>query len=340
MTWHVYVTIAGEGRIARFEMDPATAALTMAEDTTAPGRPAPIAVSPDETRLYVARREALRLESFARDPVSGELTSLGEIAVENDPCFMGMDRRGRFLLSACYLGERAAVHGLDATGALLAPPIEWRHTGRGAHYFETDRSNRYAFVPHIHGAGAANAIFQFLFDEETGQLTPNRPDRAVPAGPDGPRHFCWHPTRELVYSSDEQGCSVTTWAFDAGEGTLRPLATTSTLPAGWEGENTCAQIRLTPDGRFLYAPNRGHDSIACFRIDEASGLPRPNGHAAAEPRPRVFAITPDGRHLLSAGQDSGRLRVFAINQENGGLDLLDTHEVGADPMWVAVLTAG
>ncbi len=339
MVWHVYVTISGEGRIARLEMDPATAVLEMIEDVKAPGRPAPIAVSPDETVLHVGRRDDLRLESFRRDRQTGALASIGEIPVENDPCYMGMDGSGRYLLSAYYIGERAAVHGTDGEGALLHPPIEWRHTGRGSHYFETDRSNRFAFVPHIHGNGAANAIFQFRFDSESGCLASNDPDRVAPAGDDGPRHFCWHPARDLLYASNEQGCSVTTYAFDTTAGTLRPLATAPTSPEDWEGPNTCAQIRLTPDGRFLYAANRGHDSLACFAIDASSGEPSAIGHAEAEPTPRVMAITPDGRHLLSAGLDSGSIQVFAIDQGSGALDLLAVHEVGAQPMWISVLAA-
>lgn len=339
MIWHVYVTISGEGRIARLAMNPATAELTNVEDIPAPGRPAPIAVSPDGTFLHVGRRDDLKLESFRRDPGTGGLTSIGEVPVENDPCYMGMDRSGRYLLSAYYIGERAAVHGVDAAGALAHPPIEWRHTGRGSHYFDTDRGNRFAFVPHIHGNGAANAIFQFRFDAENGRLTPNDPDRVAPGGDHGPRHFCWHPTRDLIYASDEQGCSVTTYAFDPESGTLRPRATVPTLPEGWEGRNTCAQIRLTPNGQYLYAANRGHHSLACFAIDPASGEPNPIGHAEAESTPRVMAITPDGRHLLSAGLDSGRIRVFGIDQDSGRLELLAIHEVGAQPMWISVLAA-
>ncbi len=339
MSLHVYITVSGEGRIARLEMDPATAALRPVEDIPAPGRPAPIAVSPDGRQLHVARRDDLIIESFRRDPVGGGLASIGEIAVDSDPCYMGMDRAGRFLLSAYYMGERAAVHAIGAEGAARHPPIEWRHTGRGSHYFETDRGNRFAFVPHIHGAGGANAIFQFRFDPESGRLTPNQPDRVSPGGDVGPRHFCWHPTRDLLYASNEQGCSVTTYAFDSQRGTLAPLGTVPTLPEGWRGKNSCAQIRLTPDGRFLYAANRGHDSLACFALDEASGEPRAIGHAETEATPRVMAITPDGRFLLSAGLDSGRVRAFSIPQDTGVLELLATYEVGAQPMWITILPA-
>jgi 6-phosphogluconolactonase len=138
------------------------------------------------------------------------------------------------------------------------------------------------FVPHIFREDAPNAIFQFRFDAATGALTPNDSGRCAPNGPDGPRHFRFHPTKNIVYVSNEQGCSVTVYAMDPNAGTLSPLQTISTLSEDWAGESKCSQIRLTPDGQFLYAPNRGHDTIAEFAIDPDTGLLTAMGHAIAE----------------------------------------------------------
>jgi len=339
MAYHVYVTVSGEGRIARYSMDGATAALTHAGDHAAAGRPAPVAITPDRRFMYVARRDDLLISSYAIDPASGALSELGSIPTETDPCHMSTDRSGRWLLSAHYLGETAAVHRIGEDGCAQQPAVEWRHTGRGAHCFQTDPSNRFAFVPHIEGNGGLNAILQFRFDAASGRLAPNAPPAVKPAGLDGPRHYCFHPSRDVVYVSNEQGCSVSVYDFGREAGTLALRQTISTLPNDWRGKNTCAQINITPDGRYLYAPNRGHDSLAEFAVDADDGGLTALGRAPAEATPRAFAIDPAGRFLLSAGLDSGRLATYRIDQASGHLERIATTEVGKAPMWVTILPA-
>ena len=339
MLYHVYVSVSGEGRIARYRMNARTGALDPQGDVAAPGRPAPIAIDPDRHFLHVARRDDLLIDSFAIDGASGDLRKIGSIPIAVDPCHMAVDRSGRYLLSAYYLGERAAVHAIGGDGAVTDPPVEWRHTGRGAHCLRTDPTNRFAFVPHIDGNGALNAILQFRFDAATGALTPNLPAKVVLEPGVGPRHFCFHPDKDLLYFSNEQGSSVSTYAFEPDSGTLAGLQTVTTLPEGWSGENKCAQLHMTPDGRFLYAPNRGHDSIAQFAVDQDNGLLTPLGQVKAEAVPRSFAIDPAGRFLLSAGLETGRLATYRIGGD-GRLARIATREVGKLPMWVAIISAG
>ena len=169
------------------------------------------------------------------------------------------------MLSAYYYQSTAAVHTVNSNGAATVPPIEWRYTAGGAHAIQTDLSNRFAFVPHIANRGP-NEILQFKFDENTGRLTPNDPPRHSPQEYLGPRVFVFHPTRDIVYFSDEQGSSVTAYNLDPSAGTLAPFQTISTLPEGNSEGNTCSQIQITPSGTFLYAPNRGHNSVASFTI--------------------------------------------------------------------------
>ena len=337
MSYHVYVTLAGDDRIARFSMAAATGMLDRMEDIAVVGRPAPIAIDPTESFLYFGRRRSCEITSFRIDRASGALAALGTIPLESDPCYMATDRSGGYLLSAYYLAEHAAVHRIGADGVVTHPPIEWRHTGRGAHCFQTDPSNRFAFVPHISGGGAPNAIFQFRFDPTTGRIAPNDPAQVAPDGPVGPRHFCFHPSGEIVYFSNEQGGSVSSYAFDDSAGTLSHRQSVSTLPDGWSGENKCSQIQITPDGRFLYAANRGHDSIAGFAVEAGSGDLHPLGQAPAEPVPRAFSLDPAGRYLLSAGLESGRLAVYRIDDATGQLAQITVFEVGSEPMWISVV---
>ncbi|MEX2617174.1 MAG: lactonase family protein [Alphaproteobacteria bacterium] len=337
--YHVYVTVSGEGRIARFSMDPETGILRFKGNTFASGRPAPLAMTPDRRFAYVARRDDLKLTSYALDSMSGMLTEINTIPVEFDPCYLGTDRTGRWLLSACYLGHKAGVHRIGDDGSLEYPPVEWLTTARGAHCFRTDRSNKFAFVPHIDGHGAPNTIYQFKFDEKTGRITPNESAKVKQPKKTGPRHFTFHPTKDILYFSNEQGCSVSAYRFDPKAGTLSRFQTVTTLPKGWKGDNTCAQIHMTPCGRFLYAPNRGHDSIAQFAVNPDTGKLKALGHVEAEPRPRTFNIDPAGKFLVSAGLDSGRLRTYRIG-EDGRLEQTGSTTVGKDPMWVSIVPAG
>lgn len=335
--YHVYVSISGEDRLARYRMDAATGALDFVEDIALSGRPAYAATDPDRRTLYVARKSALQISSFAIHPETGDLSEIGAVPIYADPAYIATDRSGRFLFSASYFDGRIGVHSIGNDGAAIGPPVEWRDTGMRAHCIEADPSNRFVFVPHIYRDDSPHTIWQFRFDAATGKLTPNRPDRCDPPGPDGPRHLCFHPEKPIVYFSNEQGCSVAAYALNTETGTLSHIRTVTTLPQGWTGESKCSQIRMTPCGRFLYAPNRGHDSIAIFAVDPDSGDLKPVGHAAAETIPRAFQIDPKGRFLLSAGHESGRLAVYRIEDGSGQLERIATHLLGTLPMWITIL---
>jgi 6-phosphogluconolactonase len=334
----VYVALQGDDQIARFTLDSATGDLEPAGAVAVPGGPAPMAIDPAQQVLHVAQRGACTLSSYRIDQRTGDLSLIGTVSLPTDPCYISTDRRGRFLLSAYYEGRGVAVHPIGADGAVADPPVERRETARGAHCFQTDPSNRFAFVPHIAGRGP-NEIWQFRFDQETGRLTPNTPPKAIPPGEIGPRHYCFHPTKDIVYFSNEQGCSVTAYRLDTSAGTLSALQTVSTLPEGYAGRNSCAQIRMTPSGQFLYAPNRGHNSIASFAVDASTGLLTPTGHAPAEPVPRAFNLDPDGTFLLAAGLESGHLTGYRIGGA-GRPEPLRTYPVGTRPMWVSILRLG
>ena len=332
---HMYITISAEDRIARYEVDEGTGELAHVGDVRTAARPAPLAVSPAGDRMYVGCRDEIAISSYAIDD-SGALAHIGDVAVDNDPCYLATDRSGRFLLSAYYEGGLCAVHAIGDDGAVTAPPVEWLATAKGAHSMQTDASNRFAFVPHISGGTGPNAIFQFRFDAETGHITPNTPARVEMDAELGPRHFCFHPSKDILYFSDEQGCSVTAYNFDAEAGTLSAFQTISTLPEGFAERNSCSQIQIAPSGEYLYAPNRGHNSIACFSVDADSGALTAIGHAESEAVPRAFSVDPSGQFLYAAGLDTGRLAAYRI-EGNGTLTRFATYDVGEEPMWVLII---
>ena len=334
---HMYVALQDDDRISIFTMDPSTGALSWQEDVAVEGGPAPLALSPDKRVLHVGRRGSQEISSYRVDPRTGSLSFLGTAPLQGEPVYVSTDRTGRFVLSAYYYQSTAAVHAVDDDGAVAFPPVEWRYTAHGAHAILTDRSNRFAYVPHIANRGP-NRIYQFRFDERTGRLAPNDPPFHAPREYLGPRALAFHPFLDVVYFSDEQGSSVTAYAIDPERGTLAPLQTISTLPVGYGGNNTCSQIRISASGEFLFAPNRGHDSVASFRVDAATGRLTAAGRVGTEPVPRAFGLDPDGRFLFAAGQRSGRLASYRVDHESGDLTPLETYEVGNNPMWVLTTT--
>jgi 6-phosphogluconolactonase len=336
MAFAMYVSLQGDDKILRFALDADTGQLQPRGEVAVSGGPAPMAVHPSGAYLYVARRGERAISSFAIDARSGALDLIAAVELPSDPPFLFPDRSGRFLLSAYYAAGHVAVHPIGADGAVHGPPIEWIETATGAHSVQTDRFNRFAFLPHIADRGP-NEIWQFRFDGKTGRLTPNEPAKVTPQAGSGPRHFCFHPVHNTVYFCNEQACSVTTYSLDPSAGTLAPLQTISTLPEGFTAPNTCAEIRVAASGRFVYASNRGHNSIACFAVDSSTGLLTAAGHAPTEAVPRAFTLDPAGRFLYAAGQESGRLASYKIDWDTGMLQPLETLPLGSRPMWLSIV---
>ena len=346
----LYVGLQDEDKIVAFDIDTETGALTRQAEVPASGGPSGLAISPDRRTLYVGHRTVPAISSFRIDQRTGALTLLGTVSQQHAPTFMAPDRTGTHLLCAYYQGGGAAVHRLGADGAVGAPSLAWLATATGAHAIATDRSNRFAFVPHIARLNdnvleppknnpGPNVIFQFKYDAQPGSLAPNSPLRVEQTETLGPRHYCFHPSLDLVYFSNEQGCSVSAYRLDNATGTLSAVQTITTLPAGFTARNTCSQIHLTPSGRLLYVGNRGHNSIAGFAVD-ASGRLTPAGQASTEPVPSAFCLDPAGRFVFAAGSASGRLASYRINEETGALTPLTTYAVGQRPQAVLATRLG
>ena len=333
-----YVSFQGDDRVSIFTMDPGTGKLDWQRHIAVGGGPAPMAIDPGKNVLYVGKRDTQEISSYRIDHPTGGLSLIGTVPLQGEPVHLSTDRTGRFVLSAYYYQDTVAVHSVNSYGVIAFPPVEWRYTANAAHAINMDRSNRFAFVPHVDNRGGPNAIFQFKLDENTGRLTPNTPPMYSLEKNVGPRHICFHPTLNVLYSSDEQGSSATAYSLDPSAGTLSHLQTISTLPEGYRGTNTCSQIQVSPSGKFLFVPNRGHNSIASFRIDSSTGRLVTAGRVPTEPGPRAFSLDPEGNVLVVSGRESGRLASYRVNQDSGELTPLETYEGGDTPMWVLITT--
>jgi 6-phosphogluconolactonase len=343
----LYVGLQDADKIAVFLIDDAGRLAKQSEVPVA-GGPSVMAVGIERRVLYVGQRGGPAITTFRIDPKTGGLSAAGTAAQQHAPTFLAPDRTGRFMLVAYYQGGGAAVFRLAGDGTVGEASQEWLATATGAHAIATDRSNRFAYVPHIarvqdnvleppKNIPGPNTIMQFRFDAETGRLSANAPPQVAQPDLVGPRHFCFHPGLDLVYFSNEQGCNVTAYRIDPDSGTLAPLQMASTLPAGFDARNTCSQIHLTPSGRFLYVGNRGHNSIAGFSVAPGTGLLTLSGHAATEAVPSAFCLDPEGKFLFAAGTASGRLASYRIDGETGALAPLAVQDVGSRPAAVAAV---
>jgi 6-phosphogluconolactonase len=269
------------------------------------------------------------------------------------PTFLAPDRTGRYMLCAYYQGGYVAVYPIAADGAIGAAAVDRQETAVGAHAIATDPSNRFAFVPHIariqdnvleppKNNPGPNVILQYRFDAQTGRLSPNTPHRVEQGDLVGPRHYIHHPSLDVVYFSNEQGCSVTAYRLDRANGTLSSVQTISTLPAGHSERTTCSQIHLTPSGRFLYVGNRAANgsNIAGFAVDPGAGHLTVAGHVPTEAVPSAFCLDPAGNFLFAVGTASGRMASYRINQQSGALSPLAVEEVGKRPAAVLATRLG
>lgn len=330
MARHLYVSNSGSEFLSHFIMDEDSGKLAPQPDIDLGGAPGAVATNSGETVMYVCLRPSGDVVSFRIDKGSGALARMGAAALVEGPPYLYLDNSGRFLLAAYYGAAGVTSHRIEADGT-VGEQLQWLDTETHAHSIQTDRSNRFAFVPHTN---PANSIHQFRFDESSGELAPNDPPVAGPESEEGPRHFVFHPQRDFFYSVNENGNTVSAFHFDPDRGTLEPFQLIPTVPEGTDLEGkTTAEIRISADGRHLYASNRGHDSLALFEVG-GDGRLTAKGHFETEATPRFFDIAPGGRFLYSAGQDSDRLVSYRIDPSDGSLETLERHDVGGGPLWI------
>ncbi|MCC7300827.1 MAG: lactonase family protein [Verrucomicrobia bacterium] len=240
-------------------------------------------------------------------------------------CYASIDPSGKNLLAANYTGGSCAALRIQSDGS-LSPASVQQHSGSSIHKRQTqarthsircDAAGRFAFAADL----GMDKIMAYRFDPISGTLSPNEPPFIATEPGGGPRHFIFHPSGKFAYVSLELSSKVVAFQYDAKNGVLSEIQTLSTLPVGFVGENTTAEILTTPDGRFLYVSNRGHNSLAIFAIDAASGKLTAVGHEPTRGEvPRGFGIDPTGTFLLAANQKTGNVVVFRIHRETGALE--------------------
>jgi 6-phosphogluconolactonase len=326
----VYVSESGDKRIAIWSLDESSGELKRVGEAVLPGAPGSLSISPDRKHLYASVRSAKQFATLDVDAKTGALTNPTFADAGFNAAYVFADKTGRWLLAASY---SEGVVGLSAIkdGRVSGLPVVTLETGKKAHCIQVDPANRFAFVPHV---GELNKVEQLRFDAQAGTLTRNTPPHLPGGEGEGPRHMQFHPNGKWTYFVNEQGKSVTLCDYDAANGMLKARQSVPTVPEDWRTKGSCADIHVSADGRFVYASNRGHDSLAVFSVNAQTGELTPHGQTPTEKTPRSFCLVPGDQFVVSAGEGSHKLIVFRRNSETGALTPLKTYDCGKGPAWV------
>lgn len=320
--WTMYVGTYNRGDsegIYSYKLQASNGKLTRSKLAGAASNASYLAVHPNGRFLYsVNENDAGMVSSYAIDPATGKLKLLNSVSsMGSGPCHVAVDRAGQFLYAANYNDGIAAAFKIRPDGRLSEATAVFQPAGRSAHAHMAAVSpdNRFVWIVDL----GLDRLMSYKIDPATG-MEPNTPPSARVAAGTGPRHMVFGKDARFAYVVGETASSVVVHRYDAAEGTMAGVQTISTLPAGYAGKNTCAEIRLHPSGMFLYASNRGHDSIAVYRVDAANGTLTSVGYVPSGGQtPRGFAIDPSGNFLVAANQQSNNLVVFRIDQATGNL---------------------
>lgn len=323
----------GDG-ISVFRMDETTGKLTKLWTYPSEANPTYLAVDATGRFLYANHElksyrglECGAVSAYRVDEKTGALAYINsQISGGTDACHVALDKTERYVLTANFMSGSVCVFPREKTGALCKPTCFLQHrgssidakrqTGPHAHQICFDRQNKRVFVPDLGTDEAA----VYRFDTEKGYLIPeNVPyPRTLPGM--GPRHMVFHPSGKFFYLINEMGNTVYTFSYQEETGESKELQVLSTIPEGFSGHTTTSALKLHPNGTFLYGSNRGHDSIAIYRVGKDMGrLTLAAVQSAGGKTPRDFDIDPSGTFLVCGNQDSDTVTVFRINKESGML---------------------
>jgi 6-phosphogluconolactonase len=317
----LYVSVAGEKRIAIYQVDSADGHLTRVGEVSTAGEPGALTTDPKRRFLFAALRSTGELAAFRIEAATGKLTHINTAPAGADPAHISVDREGKFLLTAYYVAGQVTVHTIADDGSLGKKPVQTVKTKEKAHAIVFDPRGLAVLIPHT----GPNVIYALWWNGKSGEIAdPSIGSKTFETPTNtGPRHLVFHPTLEIrggfdcdaqvAYVVNEQGSSVTMYhaILNPINWLLESKQTLSTLPVDFKGTNACAEIRLHPSHRFLYASNRGHDSIVGFRVDKGTGELTSLGQTPTEKTPR-----------------------YRVNEMSGTLQRTATYEVGKMPWWV------
>lgn len=333
--------------IYAFAFDPESATLKSRGIAAETPDPSWIVIHPNGKFVYAANESGREstVTAFALDASTGELTQLNQLpAGGEDPCHLSFDKTGKFLLVANYTSGNVAVFPVLADGRLgkhtalvkdsgTLGPNKARQEAAHAHWIGVSPDNRFVFVSDL----GLDAVLSYRFDSAKGTLTPNHPPLAKLTSGAGPRHVAFSPSGNFVYVISELNSTITSFSYNASEGSLFEIQIVSTLADLVSGRNDAAEILVGPGGKWLFVSNRGQDTISVFSISPADGTLTHTGDFPTGKEPRHFAIDPTGGFLLAENQNSNSIVVFRIDPQTGALTRASEAENIPSPVCLAFL---
>ena len=326
----VYVSCSQSREIQVFSLDVATGELALEQSCPMPASVQPLRISPDKKILFAGMRDPHAVASLAVDAQTGKLTLLGQQQVAGPATFVASDQNQHMLFCASWGGNNLSCCPLDAQG-VPQPVSQTEHDLPRAHAALTDASNRWLLVPTL--GGDAIRVYALLTD---GRIVPNDPPLVQCRPGSGPRHLVFSNDNRCVYCLNELDGSIDRFEFDVNSGKLSLCQSASMLPTGSTAKPWAAELRATPDGRFLYATDRTLSIITAFALDPANGQMTLIDHFPTETQPRGMGIDASGHWLIAAGQLSGQLMVYAIDAGSGRLNPQHRYPTGQDPICVEI----
>jgi 6-phosphogluconolactonase len=318
--------------VARF--DTSTGKLSAAKLLEEAIAPAFFVIHPDKRHLYTCNsvnnfqgQSSGSISAYSLDPATAKLSLLNQIPSGGaGPCYISLDNSGHYAFVANYSAGNVSVFAINSDGSIGPRTAFVQHTGKSiyperqtsahAHFIKADASNRYVFVADL----GTDKVFIYKFDQKTGTLSASSPAFMQLTPGAGPRHIAFHPGGRFIYVINELSCTITAFAWDSKKGTANELQTIATLPSDFKGENTCAEIKIHPNGKFLYGSNRGHNSIAAFAIENMTGKLTFIEHVPTQgQKPRNFSFDPSLHWMIVTNIDSDNAVVFRINEITGRL---------------------
>lgn len=325
-----YTGKTGSKGIYAFDFDSSIGTLSpkgLAAETPSPSW---VAIHPSGKFAYAANETGKdsTVTAFSLDSKTAKLTQLNQMsALGEDPCYLSFDKTGKYLFAANYSSGNVVVfpifpdgklgeHTANVKDAGTLGPNKERQEAPHAHWIQVAPNNRFVFVSDL----GLDAILVYRFDAAKGTLTPNDPPAGKLAPGSGPRHVAFSPSGKFVYVVSELSNTVTAFSFDSAKGTLHEFQIISTLPKDFSGRNDDAEITVHPNGKWLFASNRGHDTIAVYAVNPSDGsLTSAGEFATGGKEPRHFTIDPTGKFLLAENQNSNSIAVFRIDAATGAL---------------------
>jgi 6-phosphogluconolactonase len=321
-----------DGAIEAFRLDAKTGRLAPVRRAASVENPYFITVSPDQKHLYSSHatnfggKETEEVAAFAIVGRSGELKPLNrQSTLGSAACYLHVDSTGKTLLAANYVSGTVVSLPVRKDGSLGKAVSRMQHAGAHgtvepqegphAHCIVPSPDNRFACAADL----GLDQVLVYRLDAAKAKLLPSdKPPAKAPSGA-GPRHLSFHPNGKVLYVINELGGSITCFGYDPQTAALVERQTIATLPKGFQGKNACADLKLTPNGRFLYGTNRGHDSIATYRVGQDGPLTLVELAPSLGAEPQNLAVTPGGDLLLCANMAGNNVAVFRIHPDTGRL---------------------